>query len=78
VVSLGQVEIIGAGPVVRKIVAAANRSARWYDSFDARMDMPVMDFALDYLTRPGRLDLERLRDLSPGFSARYEQWKQGE
>jgi 2-polyprenyl-6-methoxyphenol hydroxylase-like FAD-dependent oxidoreductase len=65
-------------PVVRKIVAAANRSARWYDSFDARMDMPVMEFALDYLTRSGRLDFERLRDLSPGFSARYEQWKQGE
>jgi 2-polyprenyl-6-methoxyphenol hydroxylase-like FAD-dependent oxidoreductase len=65
-------------PVVRKIVAAANQSARWYDSFDARMDMPVMEFALDYLTRSGRYDFERLRDLSPGFSARYEQWKQGE
>ena len=65
-------------PVLRKIVAAANRSACWYDSFDARMDMPVMEFALDYLTRSGRLDFERLRDLSPGFSARYEHWKQGE
>jgi 2-polyprenyl-6-methoxyphenol hydroxylase-like FAD-dependent oxidoreductase len=65
-------------PVVRKIVAAANRSACWYDSFEVRMDMPVMEFALDYLTRSGRPDFERLRDLSPGFSARYEQWKQGE
>jgi hypothetical protein len=40
--------------------------------------MTPMEFALDYLTRSGRLDLERLRDLSPGFSARYKQWKQGE
>jgi len=64
-------------PLVRKIVAAANRSARWYDSFDARMDMPVMEFAFDYLTRSGRLDIEALRSLSPAFMARYEEWKQG-
>jgi hypothetical protein len=40
--------------------------------------MTPMEFALDYLTRSGQLDFERLRDLSPGFRARYEQWKQGE
>jgi len=40
--------------------------------------MTPMEFALGYLTRSGRLDFERLRDLSPGFCAQYEQWKQDE
>jgi 2-polyprenyl-6-methoxyphenol hydroxylase-like FAD-dependent oxidoreductase len=61
-------------PLVRKIVDAANASARWYDDFRMRMELPLMDFAYDYLTRSGRVDLERLRALAPRFSAQYEQY----
>ena len=62
-------------PVARKIVDAANTSARWYDDFGTRMQMPALEFAFSYLTRSGRIDLERLRQLSPRFIARYEQWR---
>ena len=61
-------------PIARKIVDAANTSARWYDDFGSRMALPPMEFAFSYLTRSGRVDMERLRVLSPGFIARYEQY----
>ena len=63
-------------PLVRKIVDAANTSAGWYDDFDARMQMPLLDFAFSYLTRSGRVDLARLRQMAPRFIASYERWRQ--
>jgi 2-polyprenyl-6-methoxyphenol hydroxylase-like FAD-dependent oxidoreductase len=64
-------------PVARKIVDAANTSARWYDDFRRRMALPPLEFAYDYLTRSGRVDLERLRRMSPQFSERYERYRNG-
>ncbi len=61
-------------PIARKLVDAANTSARWYDDFGSRMALPPLEFAFSYLTRSGRVDMERLRVLSPGFIARYEQY----
>ena len=60
-------------PIARKIVDAANTSARWYDDFGSRMELPRLEFAFSYLTRSGRIDMDRLRKLSPGFIAQYEQ-----
>jgi hypothetical protein len=31
-----------------------------------------LDLAFSYITRSGRVDLERLRNMSPGFMANYE------
>lgn len=59
-------------PVAKKIVDAANTSARWYEGFAAKMALPPVDFAFDYITRSGRVDIERLRALSPGFMARWQ------
>jgi len=61
-------------PIARKIVDAANTSARWYDDFGNRMALPPLEFAFSYLTRSGRVDMERLRVLSPRFMARYERY----
>jgi hypothetical protein len=36
------------------------------------MRLDPTDFAMNYVTRSGRIDLERLRKLSPGFVVRYE------
>jgi hypothetical protein len=36
------------------------------------MRLNPADFAMSYMMRSGRIDLERLRKLSPGFVARYE------
>lgn len=65
-------------PVARKIVEAANTSALWYDGFADKMALAPLDFAFDYVTRSGRVDLERLRRLSPGFMAAYEAGRSGE
>ena len=61
-------------PVARKFVDAANTSARWYDDFAERMALPTMEFAYSYLTRSGRIDDTRLRELSPRFMADYENY----
>lgn len=59
-------------PIAKKIVDAANTSATWYDRFPEKMALAPLDFAFDYVTRSGRVDLDRLRKLSPAFMARYE------
>ncbi|MFP4275456.1 MAG: benzoate-CoA ligase family protein [Paracoccaceae bacterium] len=62
-------------PIARKIVDAANTSAQWYESFDRQMERPPLDFAFSYITRSGRVNMDKLRAMAPGFMARYETWK---
>jgi 2-polyprenyl-6-methoxyphenol hydroxylase-like FAD-dependent oxidoreductase len=59
-------------PILEKLVAGANGSADWYEHFAEHMQLAPVDFAMSYITRSGRVDLERLRKLSPKFVARYE------
>ena len=59
-------------PVLEKLVAGANGSADWYERFGEHMRLAPLDFAMSYITRSGRIDLERLRTLSPRFFGRYE------
>jgi 2-polyprenyl-6-methoxyphenol hydroxylase-like FAD-dependent oxidoreductase len=59
-------------PSVAKLVAAANSSAAWYERFAEHMALAPMDFAMSYITRSGRVDLDRLRRSSPSFVAAYE------
>ena len=59
-------------PIVEKIVAGANGSAGWYENFADHMALSPAEFAMNYITRSGRVDLERLRKLSPKFVERYE------
>ncbi len=59
-------------PVLEKIAAGANASASWYESFAEHMEQAPLDFAMSYIQRSGRVDLDRLRKLSPKFVARYE------
>jgi hypothetical protein len=58
--------------VVEKIVQGADASAAWYEDFATHMELPPRDFAMSYIQRSGRVDLERLRKISPQFVARYE------
>ncbi len=58
-------------PIAKKLVDGANTSARWYDDFAARLELPPLEFAHSYLTRSGRIDDERLRQLAPRFSEQY-------
>ena len=59
-------------PILEKLVAGANGSADWYGHFAEHMQLAPVDFAMSYITRSGRVDLDRLRKLSPGFVAHYE------
>lgn len=59
-------------PVLEKLVTAAETSATWYEHFPEHMRLAPLDFALSYVTRSGRIDLPRLRQLAPRFVARYE------
>ena len=59
-------------PVLEKLVAGANTSADWYEHFADHLKLAPADFAMSYITRSGRVDLERLRGLSPRFVAWYE------
>jgi 2-polyprenyl-6-methoxyphenol hydroxylase-like FAD-dependent oxidoreductase len=61
-------------PVVEKIVAAANRSSYWYESFPERMKLEPWALAYDYMTRSGRMTDERLKAEAPRF---YELVKAG-
>jgi 2-polyprenyl-6-methoxyphenol hydroxylase-like FAD-dependent oxidoreductase len=59
-------------PLVAKLTAAANSSAQWYENFAEHMKLDPLDFAMSYITRSGRVDLDRLRATSPEFVAAYE------
>jgi 2-polyprenyl-6-methoxyphenol hydroxylase-like FAD-dependent oxidoreductase len=59
-------------PVVEKIVKAARASAQWYEQFAGYMELAPMEFAMSYISRSGRVDIERLRKISPNFVERYE------
>jgi 2-polyprenyl-6-methoxyphenol hydroxylase-like FAD-dependent oxidoreductase len=56
-------------PILAKIVAAARRSADWYDAFGTHMQLAPWAFALAYIRRAGRLSPERLQTLAPVFAA---------
>jgi 2-polyprenyl-6-methoxyphenol hydroxylase-like FAD-dependent oxidoreductase len=64
-------------PILEKLVAGANSSARWYENFAEHMQRGGVDFAMSYIRRSGRVDLEKLRKLSPQFVARYEKERSG-
>jgi 2-polyprenyl-6-methoxyphenol hydroxylase-like FAD-dependent oxidoreductase len=59
-------------PIVDKLVTGAMASASWYENFAEHMLLAPADFAMSYITRSGRVDLDRLRKLSPRFVERYE------
>jgi 2-polyprenyl-6-methoxyphenol hydroxylase-like FAD-dependent oxidoreductase len=61
-------------PILDKLTAAANASAEWYERFAQHMELAPLEFAMSYITRSGRVDLDRLRAVSPRFVAAYEQY----
>jgi 2-polyprenyl-6-methoxyphenol hydroxylase-like FAD-dependent oxidoreductase len=59
-------------PAVMRFLEAADASAEWYEHFPEKMRLHPLDFAFSYITRSGRVDLNRLRQSSPEFAALYE------
>ncbi len=65
-------------PILEKLVSGANGSATWYEHFAEHMQLAPLDFAMSYATRSGRVDVQRLRTLSPLFVKRFEQERAGD
>ncbi len=59
-------------PILDKLLTAANASAAWHESFPAHMKLAPREFAMSYITRSGRVDLDRLREMSPAFMSYLE------
>ncbi len=59
-------------PVLDKLLAAAHASAAWHEQFPTHMQLQPRDFAMSYITRSGRIDEGRLRQMAPAFMAYYE------
>jgi len=59
-------------PQVVTLTGAAGKSAGWYEQFPRHMRLPPLEFAMSYITRSGRVDLDRLRHTSPDFVAAYD------
>ncbi len=58
-------------PIVEKFFKASKTSAAWYRDFANHMRLSPLDFAHSYITRSGRIDDVRLREMAPRFMARY-------
>ena len=50
----------------------SSASAAWYEHFAEHMELAPAEFAMSYMMRSGRIDIERLRKLSPRFVEQYE------
>jgi 2-polyprenyl-6-methoxyphenol hydroxylase-like FAD-dependent oxidoreductase len=61
-------------PIVDTLVAAANSSAGWYEQFAEHMQLEPWALAWSYIQRSGRVDIDKLRQVSPRFVAGYESW----
>jgi len=59
-------------PILEKLVSGANGSALWYEHFAEHMKLAPADFAMSYVTRSGRVDIDRLRKLSPRFVDQFD------
>jgi 2-polyprenyl-6-methoxyphenol hydroxylase-like FAD-dependent oxidoreductase len=61
-------------PIVDKLADAADRSAGWYEHFAEHMQLAPWDLAWSHIQRSGRVDIDKLRPVSPRFVADYEAW----
>jgi 2-polyprenyl-6-methoxyphenol hydroxylase-like FAD-dependent oxidoreductase len=59
-------------PILDKLTTAAQASAHWHEHFPDHMRLEPRDFAMGYITRSGRIDPARLREMAPGFMRWHE------
>jgi 2-polyprenyl-6-methoxyphenol hydroxylase-like FAD-dependent oxidoreductase len=59
-------------PVLEKLLSGAHGSGAWYEDFAEHMRLAPVKFAMSYITRSGRVDIDRLRAISPRFVEQFE------
>lgn len=55
-------------PAVAHLQQIAHRSELWWESFPQRMDLPVEQLMLAYMTRAGKVDLDRYTHSAPAVA----------
>jgi len=61
-------------PVVERLQNAAQISQRWFEQARQHLDLEVIPFAYEAMTRSERIDSQELKRRDPGFAAAYEDW----
>ena len=59
-------------PIVETLVAAAKKSAAWYEDFADHMTLDPLTFTHNYIMRSGRISPEKLARMAPQFAARWQ------
>jgi anthraniloyl-CoA monooxygenase len=52
-------------PAVRHLQDTADRSMRWWDSFPGRLDLPVEQLLVAFMTRAGKVSIDRFAGIAP-------------
>ena len=65
-------------PRVEQLQQAAIESLRWFEDVPRHLHLPPMRFAVEAMTRSGRVDFDKLRQRDPEFVAAYEHFRRTE
>jgi len=57
-------------PAVEHLQETAFRSMQWWDSFTGRLDLPVEQLLISYMTRAGKVSLDRFAGFAPDIVRR--------
>ncbi|MCY3772328.1 MAG: monooxygenase, partial [Gemmatimonadetes bacterium] len=59
-------------PRKQRLMVAGKLSYEWYERFPQKLDMPILDFILDFMDRTGRMPRNRLRRFAPNLAEAVE------
>jgi len=59
-------------PGMERLLAIAQQSYAWYETFNEKMGLDALPLAYSYMMRGGRLDAQTLRQKAPRFMADYD------
>lgn len=62
-------------PKLERFLEAARTSQKWFETVRSRLDLDVLPFCYETMTRSSRVDDDSLRRRDPEFVARYEAWR---
>lgn len=56
-------------PAVEHLQSVAHRSMQWWDAFPGRLDLPVERLLISYMTRAGKVQIDRFAAIAPDIVA---------
>jgi len=65
-------------PKLERFLEAARTSQKWFETVRSRLELELLPFCYETMTRSSRVDDDSLRRRDPEFVARYEAWRSAE